>query len=217
MSGDFDLQTTDRLLSTTRAVRRRLDLGRPVEPQVIHDCIALSQQSPTASNSQHWRWLVIDDPGLRGQLADIYGRALPAIQAQRDSTPSEDRQTHRVYDSAAWLAEHLAEVPLHVIPCVLGRPPEKFVPVACSSIYGSIVQAVWSFQLALRSRGLGSTYTTVHLIHEREVAELLGIPEDVLQIALLPVAYTQGGDFKPASRPSPESITCWNHWEAKGA
>jgi nitroreductase len=215
VSSDFDLATTDRLLSTTRAVRRRLDLGRPVEPQVIHDCIALSQQSPTASNTQQWRWLVVDDASLRAQLAEIYARALPAIESQRNATPESDRQTRRVYDSAAWLMDHLAEVPIHAIPCVVGRPPEQFVPISCSSIYGSIVQAVWSFQLALRSRGLGSTFTTVHLLYEQEVAELLGIPDDVLQIALLPVAYTLGGDFKPATRPTPESITSWNHWDSK--
>lgn len=214
MSTDFDLHTVDRLLSTTRAVRRRLDLKRPVEPGVIYDCIALSQQSPTASNRQHWRWLVVRDAGLRAELAAIYSRALPVIEAQRKSTPSEDIQTQRVYDSAAWLAEHLAEVPVHMIPCVVGRPPEKFLPVACSSIYGSIVQAIWSFQLALRSRGLGSTFTTVHLAYEREVAELFGIPDDVLQVALLPVGYTRGGDFEPARRPPPQEITFWERWGA---
>ncbi len=217
MSADFDLQTVDRLLCTTRAVRRRLDLTRPVEPKLIHECIALSQQSPTASNRQTWRWLVVSDPELRRALAAIYARAIPAIEAQAKDTPDSDAQTLRVYDSARWLAEHLAEVPLHVIPCVVGRPPEKYVPVLCSSVYGSIVQAVWSFQLALRSRGLGSTFTTVHLLYEREVAELLGIPDDVLQVALLPVGYTQGGDFKRAVRPPPEEITFWNRWGAKEA
>ena len=217
MSADFDLKTVDRLLSTTRAVRRRLDLERPVEPEVIRECIALSQQSPTASNRQTWRWLVVSDPDLRRALGAIYARAIPAIEAQAKDTPEAEAQTHRVYDSARWLAEHLAEVPLHVIPCVVGRPPEKYSPVLCSSVYGSIVQAVWSFQLALRSRGLGSTFTTVHLLYEREVAELLAIPDDVLQVALLPVAYTSGGDFKRALRPPPEEITFWNRWDSKEA
>jgi len=214
-TGDFDLAQTDRLLSTTRAVRRRLDLERSVEREVVLQCIGLSQQSPTASNSQHWRWLVVDDPQLRAGLAEIYARILPRLESEAQT--HEDPQTRRVYDSAAWLAEHLAAVPVHVIPCVVGRPPEKFLPVACSSIYGSIVQAVWSFQLALRSRGLGSTFTTVHLLYEQEVAELLGIPDDVLQVALLPVGYTKGGDFRLAERPPPESITSFNHWEGEEA
>lgn len=211
MSADFDLSVTDRLLSTTRAVRRRLDLERPVDRRVVLECVALSQQSPSASNTQHWRWVVIDDPGVRAKLAEIYGRFTSRIESERGS--AQDPQTKRVYDSALWLAEHLGEVPLLVIPCVVGRPPERFAPIACSSIYGSIVAAIWSFQLALRSRGMGSTFTTVHLAFEQEVAELLGIPEDVLQVALLPVAYTRGGDFKPAKRPPPESITHWNRWE----
>jgi nitroreductase len=210
MDGDFDLGVTDRLLSTTRAVRRRLDLERPVERQVVLDCIALSQQSPTASNTQHWRWVVVDDPERRAKLGEIYGRFTSRIATERDA--SGDPQTKRVYDSALWLAEHLAQVPVLVIPCVVGRPPEAFTPIACSSIYGSIVAAIWSFQLALRSRGLGSTFTTVHLAFEQEVAELLGIPEDVLQVALLPIAYTRGVDFQPAHRPPPETITHWNGW-----
>ena len=212
MDAPFDLDTVDRLLSTTRAVRRRLDLARPVPRAVIDDCIRLSQQAPTASNQQTWRWLVVTDPDLRAQLAEIYGQGLPAIDASRASLPQRDAQTDRVYDSARWLAENLARVPVHVIPCVVDRPPERFVPALGASIYGSILPAVWSFQLALRSRGLGSTLTTLHLLYEQQVASLLGIPDDVLQVALLPVAYTRGTDFRPAARPPPSAITHYDRW-----
>lgn len=208
----LDLDTVERLLSTTRAVRRRLDPSRPVDPDVLLDCIRLSQQAPTASNQQTWRWVVVTDPALRAGLAEIYGRGVPAIRALRERVASDDAQTARVYDSALWLAEHLAEIPVHVIPCVVGRLPAKPSPGAASAVYGSIFPAVWSFQLALRSRGLGSTLTTLHLAFEREAGELLGIPEDVLQVALLPVAHTTGGDFRPASRPPAEGVTYWNRW-----
>ena len=124
----------------------------------------------------------------------------------------EDAQTARVYDSAYYLIEHLHQVPVLVIPCALGRLPEKAPLVSQASFLGSILPAVWSFQLALRSRGLGSALTTLHLIREAEVARVLGIPDDVTQVALLPVAHTLGGDFKPASRPPPETITYFERW-----
>jgi len=212
MPADFDLATVDRLLSTTRAVRRRLDLSRPVEPQVLRDCLELSQQAPTGSNQQTWRWLVVTDAERRRRLGAIYGRGLAPIRARAAQVPESDAQTRRVYESAEWLAEHLAAVPAHVLACVEGRPPEKFVPISCSTVYGSIFPAVWSFQLALRSRGLGSVLTTLHLLYEEEVRELLAIPRDVLQVALLPVAYTVGTDFNPAPRPPVERIVFWEQW-----
>ncbi len=208
----FDLDTVDRLLTTTRAVRRRLDLERPVEREIIHECIRLSQQAPTGSNAQSWRWLVVTDAEKRQQLADIYAKGQPGLEAHRKTIPEEDEQTHKVYRVASWFIQHLAEVPVHVIPCVQGRPPKTFHPMLCATIYGSILPAVWSFQLALRSRGLGSVLTTLHLQFEEEVRALFGIPENVLQVALLPVAYTRGVDFKAAARPDAETLTHWNHW-----
>ena len=207
----FDLASVDRLLSTTRAVRRRLDLTRPVPRALVLDCIRLSQQAPTASNTQTWRWLLVDDPGMRRELGALYAQGLPAIQQSRTQV-SADAQTQRVYASASWLAEHMAEVPLLAIPCVEGRLPDGAPLVVAASVFGSIYQAVWSFQLALRSRGLGSTFTTVTLLFEEQVRKLLGIPEDVMQVALLPVAWTRGGDFEPAARPPVESIVHWNRW-----
>jgi nitroreductase len=216
MSTPFDLAVTDALLSTTRAVRRRLDLARPVPRQVILDCIRLSQQAPTGSNAQSWRWLVVTDPAKRAAIAKAYREAGSRyLEMARGRLAEGDAQTRRVYDSAFWLMDHLAEVPVHAIPCVVGRLPDGAPNVMAASVYGSILPAVWSFQLALRSRGLGSTLTTLHLFAEKEVAALLGIPDDVMQVALLPVAYTVGGDFKPARRPDPEAITSFDHWSGR--
>jgi nitroreductase len=217
MSAPFDLPVVDRLLTTTRAVRRRLDLSRPVEREVVLDCIRLSQQAPTGSNSQGWRWLVVEDAGKRSALARLYEAGASEYLTQaRAQLSEEDRQTRRVYDSAVWLMQHLAEVPLHVIPCIEGRLPEGASNFAAASLYGSIFPAVWSFQLALRSRGLGSTLTTLHLSREGEAAELLGIPDGFSQVALLPVAYTRGTEFSPASRPPPQDITFWDDWGRGG-
>jgi nitroreductase len=216
VAAPFDLSVTDALLSTTRAVRRRLDLDRKVPREVILDCIRLSQQAPTGSNAQSWRWLVVTDPGKRAALAKAYREGGSRyLEMARSRLGEGDDQTRRVYDSAFWLMDHLEKVPVHAIPCVVGRLPEGAPNVMAASVYGSIFPAVWSFQLALRSRGLGSTLTTLHLFAEREVAELLGIPDDVMQVALLPVAYTKGGDFKVANRPDPETITCFDRWSAR--
>jgi nitroreductase len=207
----FDLATVDRLLSTTRAVRRRLDLARPVPMQVVRECLALSQQAPTGSNQQGWRWVIVTDPALRRRIGEIYARGIPAIVAH-GKTAIRDAQTQRVYDGALWLAEHVGEVPVIALPCVLGRPPERFDATLAATLYGSVLQAVWSFQLALRSRGLGSVYTTLHLAWEGEMAELLGIPKDATQVGLLPVAYTKGGEFRPAKRPPVDAIAFGDRW-----
>jgi len=212
MAAPFDLEQTDRLLSTTRAVRRRLDLTRPVERDVILDCLRLSQQAPTASNTQKWRWMVVMDQGKRKELGAIYARGKQFIDQAKAELDPNDAQTHRVYDSADWLLDHIAEVPALVIPCVEGRLPQGAPNGMQAAVYGSIFPALWSFQLALRSRGLGSTLTTIHLFFEAEVAKLLGIPDDVMQVAMLPVAYTVGTDFKPATRPPVETITSFDQW-----
>jgi nitroreductase len=212
MSTVFDLEQTDKLLSTTRAVRKRLDFTRPVERQVLLDCVRLSQQAPTGSNTQFWRWVIVLDEDKRRQVGAIYARGAEFIDQLKSQLPEEDAQTHRVYDSAGYLFEHIHEVPALVIPCVVGRPADPTDHATVASTYGSILPAVWSFQLALRSRGLGSAWTTLHLMWEREVAEILDIPEEVMQVALLPVAYTLGTDFKPARRQPPEEIVHWDGW-----
>lgn len=210
---DFDLSQTDRLLSTTRSVRKRLDLDRPVPESVIVDCLKLAVQAPTGSNEQGWRWLVVTDPEKRRELARMYsegGRGYLESAAGREM----NEQTRRVYESALFLTDILDRVPVHVIPCIKGRA-ESSMNILSASTYGSIIPAAWSFMLALRSRGLGSAWTTLHLFKEQEAAELLGVPYDEFtQVALLPVAYTVGTDFKPAARPPIENITYWDSWGA---
>ncbi|MFK7897707.1 MAG: nitroreductase family protein [Myxococcota bacterium] len=206
----FSLETTDRLLSTTRAVRRRLDLSRPVPRELLLDCVRLSQQAPTATNKQHWRWIIVDDPDQKRRLGEVYARGIPLLEEAAKSAP--DEQTVRVYADAREFAERLGEVPALVIPCLEGRLPEGAPLSLASAYFASIYPAVWSFQLALRARGLGSVLTTMHLAFEEESRAVLGLPEDIVQMAMLPVGYTVGFDFKPATRPPPESVTHFNHW-----
>ena len=208
----FDIAETDRLLSTTRSVRRRLDLDRPVDPEVILECLRLAVQAPTASNGQVWRWLVVTDAEKRAELARLYAEG-GADYLKSAAAREMDPQTRRVYESAIHLADVLGRVPVHVIACLEGRA-DNLPNILSASMYGSVIPAAWSFMLALRSRGLGSAYTTMHLLKEKEAAELLEIPENITQVALLPVAYTVGDDFKPAERPPVETITYWDTWGA---
>lgn len=210
----LDRATVDHLLTTTRAVRKRLDLTRPVEPDVIEECLRLAIQAPTGGNSQGWRWIVVTDADKRAALADAYRRSWePYIAASRELAPSPDPQQQRVQDSASYLADHLHEVPVHVIPCIYARGLRSTELVQWAGLFGSMYPAVWSFQLALRSRGLGSAFTTLHLPFVDETAVLLGIPEGVVQTALIPVAYFTGDDFQPARRRAVEEITYWNGWK----
>ncbi|MDA1073287.1 MAG: nitroreductase family protein [Proteobacteria bacterium] len=208
---DFDTNITDELLATTRAVRKRLDLTRPVPREVISNCLDLAVQAPTGSNSQTWRWLIVEDADKRKALAELYKKSASGYLASAAEQAGDD-QTKRVFSSAMYLMDHLHEVPVHVIPCVEGRPPAGTPAAMMAGLFGSIFPAVWSFQLALRSRGLGSVLTTLHLLQEEAAAELLGIPDNVMQVALLPVAYTKGTDFKRANRPPVSDITHWNSW-----
>ena len=209
----MDISSVDELLTTTRSVRKRLDLKRPVERHVILECVRLSMQAPTASNAQDWRWLVVTDADKRAAIAEIY-RSVGAEYLAHAASTESDPQTRRVYESALGLTETLAKVPVHVIPCLASRV-DGSNQLTAASAWASIIPAGWSFLLALRSRGLGSVWTTMHLAREREVGELLGIPADATQAALFPVAYTIGTDFRPASRPPAESVTFWNSWEGE--
>jgi nitroreductase len=206
----MDTSVTDHLLSTTRSVRKRLDLDRPVERETILACLRLAVQAPTASNSQQWRWMVVTDAGRRAELARLYRESGEAYLRDAAQQGNLDPQTQRVIESALYLAENLHRAPVHVIPCLKGRPQGENPGFA--SFYGSILPAAWSFMLALRSRGLGTVWTTLHLFREAEAAQLLGIPDDVTQVALLPVAHYTGEDFKPAARPPVEGITYWDRW-----
>ncbi len=211
---EFDLAMTDALLATTRAVRKRLDLDRAVPREVILECLELAVQAPTGGNRQTWRWIVIDDAGKRAALAELYRSTAHGYltSAAAESAAQGNTQTARVMDSALWLAENMEKVPVLVIPCVEGRPPENAPAAMTAGLYGSIFPAVWNFQLALRARGLGSTLTTLHLLNEQAAAELLGIPDDIQQVAMLPVGYTKGTDFKRAARAPVSEITHWNGW-----
>jgi nitroreductase len=205
-----DIDSVDELLSTTRAVRRRLDLDRPVSREVILECLQLAMQAPTASNDQNWRWMVVTDADRRAAIADVY-RGVGEEYLARAAGAESDPQTRRVYESALELSRILADVPVHVIPCIERRFDGNDLLVAASA-WASIIPAGWSFMLALRSRGLGSVWTTLHLARAREVADLLGIPDTVTQAALFPVAYTIGTDFKPAARPPVETIVSFDTW-----
>ena len=207
----LDQQVCDELLNTTRSVRKRLDLTKPVAREVIDECLQLAVQAPTGSNVQGWRWIVIDDSDTRAALAALYRRSAEGYlsAANEQASSGTDDQTQRVFSSAMYLMEHLHEVPVHLIPCIQGNPPNG---LAGAGFYASIYPAVWSFQLALRARGLGSCLTTLHLAHADEAAALLGIPDGITQTALLPVAYTVGTDFKLAKRSPVSEITHWNSW-----
>jgi nitroreductase len=212
----LDPGPVDELLSTTRAVRRRLELDRAVDPKVIIDCLELALQAPTGGNSQGWRWVVVTDPQTRAALADLYRRADGGrFRRRAERTRQTDPQTGRVYSSAGHLLDVLDRVPVHVIPCIHGRLQSPN-PVEAASLYGSVLPAVWSFMLALRSRGLGSVWTTLHLVYEQEAAELLGIPADYTQVALIPVAHTDPEVFRPAARRPSDEVTFWNRWGQAG-
>jgi nitroreductase len=203
----------DEALTTTRAVRRKLDLTRPVPDSVITECLRLAIQAPTPGNTQQWRWLVIRDQAVKTEIGKLfrevgtdYLRRTLEYLGDKADTP----EVRRNIASGRHLIDVIDQVPVLVIPCLLGRP--KGGNAALSSFYGGIFPAVWSFQLALRSRGLGSTLTSYHLEREEEAARILGIPEDVTQVGLLPVAYTTTTTFKPAPRVPVEEITYLDTW-----
>ena len=195
----------DQLLSTTRTVRRRLDLTRPVEPGLVDECLSLALQAPSGGNRQKWSFVVVTDAERRRALGDVYRRGFDRYRAQgigssrSDPAPQSDAQK-RIITSARHLADHMHEVPTLVVPCI--SPRTDLAPaVEQASAFGSILPAVWSFMLAARARGLGTAWTTVHLFYERDAAEILGIPfDEVMQVALIPVAHTLGGDFSPGPR-----------------
>jgi nitroreductase len=206
----------DELLTTTRSVRKRLDLSRPVDRAVVEECLAVALQAPTGSNSQGWQWLFVTEPDTKRGIADHYGRNYDAYAANyAPAYPEGDTRGQRadaVRDSATFLRRHLHEVPVMLIPLLQGRI-DGADAFAQASFWGSILPAAWSFMLALRSRGLGSAWTTLHLPNEREVADLLGIPFDgYTQAGLFPIAHTVGTEFAPARRQPVGSVVHWERW-----
>jgi nitroreductase len=223
----MDLASIDHVLTTTRSVKKRLDFSRPVDPEVIQRCIEIALQSPTGVNSQGWYFLVVTDPAKRLALGEVYRRAMrDYIEFQNQQPPQYPTdslragQWQRMLDASMYLNERVHEAPVHIIPCINTQvkdypllfrspTPSSFYH---ASLYGSILPAAWSLMLALRARGLGSAWTTVHLVYEKEAAEILDIPDTILQVALLPVAHFTGDDFRPAKRLPVEEVTYWNGW-----
>ncbi|AZP22339.1 nitroreductase family protein [Streptomyces aquilus] len=209
--------SSDELLSTTRAVRHRLDLTRPVPRQLLEECVDLAVQAPTGRNRQRWHFVIVTDPERRAALADVWrdGVRTPGVSEpvpERDVRRADVAHMERVYSGAAHLYQHIHEVPAIVVPCVEGRTDNASV-LRQAGTWGSILPAVWSFMLAARARGLGSCWTTGNLVHEKESARVLGIPyDDVMQAAFIPVAFTLGTDFRPARRIPREEVLHWDAW-----
>lgn len=209
--------SADEVLTTTRAVRKRLDFERPVEREVIMECLEIALQAPTGSNRQGWQWVFVTDPDKKKALRDIYAERFDAYRNMPRPTYDDGdvrgERAEKVVDSASYLSEHFHEAPVLMIPCLEGKPGDG---VAGSAGYwGSLLPAVWSFMLALRERGIGSAWTTLHLPNggDDQAAEILGIPHDKYsQAGLFPIAYTQGTDFKLAKRLPAEEVSHWDEW-----
>ena len=207
----------DQLLTTTRSVRKRLDLDRPVPLEIVRECLEVALQAPSGSNQQGWHWLVVTDPDKRKQIADHYadsfnGYRTSSQYATNHASDDPDRQATqgRVASSAEYLAEHMADAPVLVIGAITASAD---LPASNQAgLWGSLLPAAWSLQLALRARGLGSAWTTLHLKYEKEISQLLGVPENVRQGVLLPVAWTKGTDFKPAPRQPLDEVLHVDGW-----
>lgn len=207
----------DELLSTTRSVRKRLDLDREVPGDLIREVLNVAVQAPTGSNSQGWHWLVITDADLRAKIGAYYKESFDAYynsatrQARAAELSAERQETQaRVGTSSVHLSEVMGKVPVHVIACI--EAAEELPASNQAGLWGSLLPAAWSFQLAARARGLGSAWTTLHLKYEKEIAELLGIPPHVRQGVLLPTAYFTGETFKPAPREPLDRVLHLDRW-----
>ena len=209
---ELDREQADLLLTTTKQVRKRMDLTRPVPRELILECIDIAQHAPMGGNLERNRWLVVDEPDLKSAIAEYYQQVgRPYLKANEQ--PGVEGTQARVIDSAAYLVDHIAEVPAMVIAMRLDRLPADASNADVAGYHGSVAPGVWSFQLAARARGLGSAWTTFHLVHEQEVAELLGIPDSVTQVAMLPVGFYTGEGFTPAPRRPAAEITYFNRWK----
>jgi nitroreductase len=212
--------SANEVLTTTRAVRKRLDFDRPVEMSVLRECLDIALQAPSGSNSQGWHFVIVTDAAKKAAIAELYLKAFEDYEAgpaqptkQHLDDPSMAPTQERVLSSARYLADNMAHVPAMLIPCCAGRTDTPGLPQGVlASIYGSILPAVWSFMLAARERGIGTCWTTLHLGYEQEVARLLDIPDDFTQVALIPIAYTQGTAFKTAPRKDLDNVLHTNGW-----
>lgn len=206
--------TADEVLTSTRAVRKRLDFDKPVPMELITECLEQAVQAPTGSNKQGWEWLVVTDADKRMALAELYRKGFDMYRgAQGSAPPAPDQaQQDRVIDSASFLAENFHRVPVMLIPCMPGRL-DGLSNMAATSTLGSIHPATWSFMLAARERALGTAWTTIHLMFEKEAADILGIPfEEYTQTALITVGYSIGTEFKLAKRPPVQTVMHVDTW-----
>lgn len=215
--------SNDELLSTTRAVRKRLDFDKPVPRELLIECLELGLQAPSGSNAQTWQFMFVTEPEKIQAIGELYRQAFAGYAASEMAASqqhADDAKLHavaqRVQSSAQYLADNMHRVPAMLIPCYLGRleaVPAAQMNMTQSSMLGSVIPAAWSFMLAARARGLGTCWTTLHLNHEREVAQILEIPfEEVTQIALIPIGHTKGTDFKPGARKALDSVTHFDRW-----
>jgi nitroreductase len=208
----------DELLTTTRSVRKRLDLARPVPLELVRECLEIALQAPSGSNRQTWEWVVVTDAGLRQEIGGYYRRAVESYLASSGAAgklfaddPDRSAVQRRVGDSVAYLGEHMGAVPVLVLPCIRvtgGRLPSG----SQAGLWGSVLPAAWSYMLAARARGLGTAWTTLHLRFEPEIARLLGLPADVRQGALIPTAYYTGDGFRPAARQPLDDVLHVDGW-----
>lgn len=211
----------DALLTTTRAVRKRLDLTRPVPDDLIRECVDVAMQAPSGSNMPTMRFVVIRDPEIKAAVGEIYRQCYSIYKSMDgvyigsiDKGDSDaNAQQQRSASSADYLGEQMGNAPVLVIGCTESGRADNVPAMMASSMLGNILPAMWSFMLAARARGLGTAWTTVHLMMEQQVADIVGIPfESVQQVCLTPVAFTQGTEFKPAARPPADSVIRWDLW-----
>ncbi|GAA1689266.1 nitroreductase family protein [Kribbella yunnanensis] len=209
MTETLDLMP-DELLTTTRTVRKRLDLDRPVPLELVRECIEVAVQAPSGSNRQTWHWMVVTDVEKRAAIGEYYRLAVEQYLASEGAAgklhaddPERGPVQRRVGDSVAYLGERMGQVPVLVIPCLT---VSKLPAGNQSGTWGSILPAAWSYCLAARARGLGTAWTTLHMVYEKEIQELLGLPEEIRQSVLLPTAYYTGDTFKPAARQSLDDV-----------
>ena len=208
----FDLREVDRLLTTTKQVRKRLDLSRPVPHEQLLDCIEIAGHAPMGGNLERNRWMIVDDADKKAAIASYFAEVGRPYLAANAELRGDDR-SQRVIDSAVYLIDHLVDVPALVLAMRLDRPPFDSSQGQVAAYYGSVLPGVWSFQLAARARGIGSAWTTFHLEHEADVADLLGIPPTVTQVCLLAVGYYTGDTFTAAPRRPVGEVTYLNGWK----
>ena len=216
MAYTLDL-SPDELLTTTRAVRRRLDLERPVDLKIIKDCIGIALQAPSGSNRQGWHWVVVNHEGQRARIAELYRAAFYEYRKLATHpgglfAAAVNHQQRRVARSVEYLAENLHRVPVLVIACIAGPSSSVLLDANQASIWGSLFPAVWSYMLAARARGLGTVWTDLHLRYEAQIAEILEIPDEIRQGAMIPTAHTIGKDFRPGPRTAVDTVLHINRW-----